>query len=168
MRLGRRRRGPGQREVTRGVVPALILAGGVHGLSFGKGVHGRGRQPVLSPGWTGVVDREQVWQERIRSAVKVRLGVAAIVAKHVVLELLVQLVFQGRRTATRPGITLDTLWWWGDTVQVLDTGFNRHQDAFRTHQRSWTICKSRRKVGFFFLVYYASPSADCLLQNDQV
>lgn len=133
-------RWPGQRE------PVLILAGGVHGLSFGKGVNGRGCQPVLSQGWTGVVDREQVWQERIGSAVKVRLGAAAIVAEPVVLELLVQFVFQGRRTATCPSVTLDARWWCGDTVQVLDTGFNRHRDTFRTHQWSWTICKSRRKV----------------------
>lgn len=146
MRFGRRGRWPGQREVTRGVVPVLILAGGVHGLSFGKGVNGRGRQPVLSQGWTGVVDREQVWQERIGSAVKVRLGAAAIVAEPVVLELLVQFVFQGRRTATCPRVTLDALWWCGDAVQVLDAGFNRHRDTFRTHQWSWTICKSRRKV----------------------
>lgn len=140
MRFGRL---PGQREVTRGVAPALILAGGVHRLGFGEGVNGGGRQPVLSQGWTGVVDRDQ---ERIGSAVEVPLGVAAIVAKHVVLELLVQFVLQGRRSAARPSISLDTLRRCGDTVQVLDTGFNRHRGTFRTHQWSWTICKSRRKV----------------------
>lgn len=150
MRLGGRGRRPGQREVTTGLVPALILAGGVHGLSFGEGVHGRGRQPVLSPGGTGVLDRERDWQESIGSAVKVRLGVAAVVAEHVVLQLLVQLVFQGRRTVAPPSIALDPLWWRGDAVQVLDTGFNRHQDAVRTHQWSRTICTSRRKDFYFW------------------
>lgn len=78
----------------------------------------------------GVI-RAQVWQERIRSAAKVaisniRLGVGAIVATFVVLELLIQFFFQGKRTANRLSITLDTLRWCLDIMQVLDTGFNRH------------------------------------------
>lgn len=155
----------GQGEITRGLVPALILAGGMHRLSFCKRVNGRGgRHTVMSRVCNGVI-RAQVWQERIGRAAKVaignvRLGVAAIVAKLVVLELLIQFFFQGKRTANCMSITLDTLRWCLD-MQVLNTGFNRHQDTFRTHQWSWTICKSRRKVIFLFDIILQSQYA-CL------
>lgn len=79
----------------------------------------------------------------------VGLGGAVVVAPLVVLQLLIQLFLQGWRTANGPDVTLDILRRGLDLVQILDTGFHRHRDAVRTHQRCWKICQSGRKVTFY-------------------
>lgn len=131
------------------MVPALALAAGMRRRSPCKGVNGRGRRHVLLSQVCNGVIRAQAWQQRFGRGVKVaisnvKLGAAAIVAMLVVLKFLIQFFFQGTRAVNR-SVALDTLRLCLDAVQVLDTGFNRHRDTFRTQQWSWTIWGSRRK-----------------------
>lgn len=146
-------------------MPRLVLAGGLHRLSFCPGMdRGYIRGSVLLRLPYGVIPCAEVLQERIWAAVlegadSIGLILTVIAATFVVLQLPIQLLFQGRRAATCLRICLNRppgrliL----DVMHVLNTGFNWHgHTSVWTHQRSWAICKGRRQVKAMTLLFQNS------------
>lgn len=140
-------------EARGGAIPRLLLAAGLHRLSFSPRVdRGRGRSVLFRLPYV-VICAQVVWQERIWAAVvvavssRLRLALAVIAAVFVVLQLPPQLLVQSWAGVGRLCVCLDGAHRWLvlDVVQVLDTGFNWHRYAsVWTHQRSWAVCKMSR------------------------